>query len=196
MSMALHRYSARVSEALTLAAVLHAEQPRKGTSIPYLSHLVAVAALVMEDGGDEDEVIAALLHDAVEDQGGAATAEVIRKQFGDRVADVVVECSDAVPEEAHEKLPWHERKRHHLAGVADMSESALRVSAADKLHNVQSTLFDVRRDGTSVWDRFKTGREGFLWYHRQVLAALLRRTPDSRSVQRLSHALEELADIS
>ncbi|MDQ3481576.1 MAG: HD domain-containing protein, partial [Actinomycetota bacterium] len=125
MIEALQHYSSRVGDALTLAARLHRDQPRKGTTIPYVSHLVAVAALVMEDGGDEDEVIAALLHDAVEDQGGAATAEVIRKQFGDRVADVVVECSDAAPEEAHEKLPWHERKRHHLAGVADMSESAL-----------------------------------------------------------------------
>ncbi len=196
MTAPIHRYSARVGEALTLAAVLHAEQPRKGTSIPYVSHLVAVAALVMEDGGDENDVIAALLHDAVEDQGGTETAAVIREQFGDQVADVVIECSDAAPEAGDEKPPWHERKRHHLAGIADMSASALRVSAADKLHNVQSTLSDVRRYGTSVWDRFKTGREGFLWYHNEVLAVLLRRTPDSRSVQRLSQALEELAGIS
>ncbi len=196
MSMAIHRYSARVCEALTLAALLHAEDPRKDTSIPYVSHLVAVAALVMEDGGDENDVIAALLHDAVEDQGGTATAEVIRKQFGDQVADVVIECSDAAPEEGQEKPPWHERKRRHLAGIVNMSEPALRVTAADKLHNVQSTLFDVRRNGASVWDRFKTGREGFVWYHREILAVLLQRTPGSRSVQRLSQVLEELGEIS
>ena len=187
-------YSQRVGEALTLAAELHAEQLRKGTMIPYVSHLVAVAALVMEDGGDEDEVIAALLHDAVEDQGGSATAALIREEFGAHVADVVVECSDAAPEKGQEKSPWYDRKRHHLATLANMSSSALRVTAADKLHNVQSTLFDVRTDGASVWDRFKTGRDGFLWYHREVLAALRRQIPDSRSVQRLGYALEELTE--
>ncbi len=92
------------------------------------------------------------------------------------------------------KAPWGDRKRHHLAGMSEMSESALRVTAADKLHNVQSTLFDVRMHGSPVWDRFKTGRDGFLWYHREVLAALRLQIPDSRSVQRLGYALEELTE--
>lgn len=194
MSEPVRQYSARLGDALALAVQLHRDQSRKGTSIPYVSHLMAVAALVMEDGGDEDGVIAALLHDAVEDQGGSSTAALIRDQFGAHVADVVVECSDAAPEDGQEKSPWYDRKRHHLATLANMSSSALRVTAADKLHNVQSTLFDVRTDGASVWDRFKTGRDGFLWYHREVLAALRLQIPDSRSVQRLGYALEELTE--
>ncbi len=188
-------YSQRVGEALTLAAELHAEQLRKGTSIPYVSHLVAVAALVMEDGGSEETVIAALLHDAVEDQGGDATAERIRQQFGDDVADIVVACSDAAPDPGAEKAPWRDRKRHHLETMADMTDAAILVTAADKLHNVEATLYDVRTDGPAVWDRFKAGRDGFLWYHGEVLKTLEKRSPHLRSVRRFHEALELLEQL-
>lgn len=188
-----HRYSARVGEALVRAAELHADQTRRRTAIPYLSHLVAVAALVIEDGGGEDEVIAGLLHDAVEDQGGMATAESIRKQFGDAVINMVLECSDTPPAPGQHKAPWIDRAHHHLAVMATMSEKALRVTAADKLHNAQSTLFDLNTTGPDVWERFRAGREGFLWYYTQMHKILEVRLPGSRSGARLGEVLKLLA---
>ncbi len=188
------RYDDRLGEAVALAARLHSSQSRKGADIPYLSHLLAVAAFVVEDCRDEDTVIAAVLHDAVEDQGGLTTAERIRNQFGARVADIVLECSDATPEEGQEKDPWLVRKAHHITKMSTMSEDALLVSAADKLHNVESTLFDRQTEavGPGVWERFNTGREDFFWYHRKVLGVLESRIPDSRSVRRPRAAIEEL----
>jgi (p)ppGpp synthase/HD superfamily hydrolase len=155
----------RFREALDYASELHAWQSRKGTQIPYVSHLLAVCALVFEDGGDEDEAIAALLHDAVEDQGGKPVLEEIRRRFGGRVAGVVAECTDTdeVP-----KPPWRRRKEDYLARLHEASPEALRVSCADKLHNARSLALDYRRVGERLWDRFNAGREETLWYYRSL----------------------------
>ena len=182
-------YSTQLDEALGLAARLHAFQLRKSTTVPYLAHLLAVCSLVLEDGGDEGEAIAALLHDAVEDQGGLAVLEEIRDRFGDRVAEIVLECSDTV---VTPKPPWRERKEAYLRSLRTARLEVLRIGAADKLHNVLSTLQDHREIGDAVWDRFKVGATEFLWYHQEVEKILLVRLPDSRSTAGLTRALREL----
>src|ERR1051325_12202408 len=127
--------TSRFEDALSFAARLHSGQLRKGTAIPYVSHLLAVASVALEHGADEDEAIAALLHDAVEDQGGAPTREEIRRRFGDRVVEIVDGCTDA---ETVPKPPWRERKERYIAHVAEASPSVRLVSASDKLHNARS----------------------------------------------------------
>ena len=166
----------RFSQALGWAAELHRDQTRKGTTVPYVSHLLAVTALVLEHGADEDEAIAALLHDAVEDQGGASTLAEIRRRFGDRVAGIVAAVSDTdmVP-----KPPWRERKEgylHHLAD-ATTTTSALLVSAADKLHNARSILTDLTADGDQIWTRFNAGPDEQLWYYHSLVDILSSRLP-------------------
>jgi (p)ppGpp synthase/HD superfamily hydrolase len=168
--------TARFDDALVYAAHLHRTQRRKGTDTPYLAHLLAVAALVLEYGGDEDEAIGALLHDAVEDQGGRRTGEEIRRRFGDRVAEIVYACSDT---EHAIKPPWRARKEAYLRHLPAASPSAWLVSAADKLHNARATLADHRRVGDAVWTRFHAGCAGMLWYLRS-LTDLFRTLPDPR----------------
>ena len=151
----------RFDRAAQVARTLHAEQHRKGGEIPYFAHLLAVASLVIEDGGDEDEAIAALLHDAVEDQGGADTLKVIRLQFGDRVAAIVQACSDT---DVIPKPPWRERKEAYIEHLGSAESSTLRVSLADKLHNARTILFDLREQGPALWGRFTTeSAEDQLW---------------------------------
>jgi (p)ppGpp synthase/HD superfamily hydrolase len=158
----------RFEEALAYAAQLHARQRRKGTEIPYVSHLLAVASLAIEAGASEDEAIAALLHDAVEDQGGAATREEIRRRFGDAVVAIVDGCTDTDQEP---KPPWRARKEAYIAHVRAASDSVRLVSSADKLHNARSILSDYRTCGEALWDRFTGGREGTLWYYRSLVEA-------------------------
>ncbi len=155
----------RFEDALRYAAELHRKQKRKGTSIPYVSHLLAVTAIVIEHGGDEDQAIAALLHDAVEDQGGAATREAIRERFGERVTTLVDALSDTdeIP-----KPPWRERKEQYLAHLKGADKDVMLISMADKLHNVRAILRDVTLEGEQVWERFKGGKEGTLWYYRAL----------------------------
>lgn len=162
-------YTGRIVEAFTLTWELHAAQKRKGSGVPYITHLMSVAAIVGEFGGDEDQFIAALLHDAVEDQGGLAVLDQVRETFGGRVADLVWGCSDA-----HEdpKPPWQERKENHIAEVADDGPDLKLIVAADKLHNARSIVTDLRHDGPCVWNRFSGGRDGTLWYYREMLKAL------------------------
>ena len=160
--------SPRFEEALLLATRLHARQRRKGTDIPYVSHLLAVASLVLEDGGDEDQAIAALLHDAIEDQGGRPTLERIRESFGDRVAGIVEGCTDA---ETVPKPPWRQRKEKYVEHVRHAPAEVRRVSAADKIHNARAILADLRRHGDVVWSRFTADREGVLWYYRSLVSA-------------------------
>ena len=162
------RLGDRFTNAMTYAAELHADQCRKGGEIPYVSHLLAVASLVLEHGGDEDQAIAALLHDAVEDQGGLDTLTEIRNRFGDRVARIIDECTDAYTDP---KGPWRQRKDEYLAAVAALSPDALLVSITDKLHNARTILADYREVGESVWSRFNGGRAGTLWYYRALVAA-------------------------
>ncbi len=174
----------RFDKALRIANELHRKQMRKGSPTPYIAHLLAVCAIVLENGGDEDQAIAALLHDAMEDQGGAPTLELVRAEFGDRVAGIVKECSD---NEGEPKPPWRERKEAYIAHVPELSEDARLVSLADKLHNARSILNDYRREGESLWSRFNGKREGTLWYYgalRDKYAALER-----------SHLADEFAEV-
>ena len=157
--------SPRFREALTYAAELHAKQFRKASNVPYVAHLLGVTAIALEHGADDDEAIAALLHDAVEDQGGQTTAAEIRRRFGDRVIEIVLGCSDA---DTIPKPPWRERKESYIAHLDNASASVLLVSAADKLHNAASIVADYRRFGEKVWDRFNGGRDGTLWYYRTL----------------------------
>jgi GTP pyrophosphokinase len=163
------KLSTRFEEALVLATCLHADQTRKGTAIPYISHLLAVTAIVLEHGGNEDEAIAALLHDSIEDQGGAATREEIRRQFGDRVVEIVDGCTDT---DVMPKPPWRERKEAYLAHIIEATGSVRLVSAADKLHNARAILEDYRIIGEALWNRFNGGKEGTLWYYRSAVDAL------------------------
>ncbi len=156
----------RFREALGFAARLHERQLRKGTQIPYVAHLMAVASLALEHGADEETAIAALLHDAVEDQGGQATREKIRSIFGDRVAAIVDGCSDS---DQKPKPPWRERKEQYIAHLPQATPDVLLVSACDKLHNARCVLADYRVHGEATWSRFNGGRDGTLWYYRTLV---------------------------
>ena len=139
---------------------------RKGSGVPYVAHLMSVSALVLEDGGDEDQAIAALLHDAVEDQGGVERLADIEARFGARVAGIVKGCSDS---DSLPKPPWRERKEAYLRHLAEASPDILRVSMADKVHNARSILADYRQIGEALWARFTGGKEGTLWYYHTLL---------------------------
>ncbi len=184
--------TARFEEALVLAAQLHARQVRKGTAIPYISHLLAVTSLVLENGGGEDEAIAALLHDAIEDQGGAETREEIRRRFGDAVAAIVDGCSDT---DVIPKPPWRERKERYIAHLRAAPPAVRLVSAADKLHNVRSILADYRVFGEVLWRRFNGGKAGTLWYYRSVTDTL-RAVASSPLIDELDRTLAELERLA
>lgn len=180
--------------ALALASDLHHGQVRKGTAIPYLSHLMSVSALVLEDGGSSTEAAGALLHDAAEDQGGRRTLDLIVERCGREVGGLVEECSDSLLEVGVEKAPWRERKLAMITSLPTKSHGALLIIAADKLHNVRSTVADLALTGPAVWDRFKTGRVGFLWYHETLVDELQKLTPASRSCAQLALELRRLTD--
>ena len=180
--------SDRFDQALLLATDHHRRQLRKGTEIPYVSHLLAVASLVLEMGGSETEAIGALLHDAVEDGGGRPMFERIRAEFGDDAARIVLANSDS---ETEPKPPWHERKRTYLDAIPHKQPDELRVSLADKLHNSRSILLDYRTHGDELWVRFKSGEgESIRWYYRSLYEAFAARR-DALG-ERAVPALEEL----
>jgi len=160
------RLSNRFDQAFLYAHEAHREQHRKKTNRPYISHLMGVASLVLQYGGDEDQAMGALLHDVVEDCGGAPRLEEIRARFGERVARIVDGCtdSDEIP-----KPPWLERKKRYVERVKSEPEEVLLVSAADKLYNMREILMDLREQGPGVWERFKGKRDGSLWYYRALL---------------------------
>lgn len=164
--------TARFDQALQYASLVHAGQRRKVGDTPYLAHVLGVASLALEYGADEDEAIAALLHDAVEDAGGAGRLTDIRGRFGERVAEIVLGCTDS---DETPKAPWRERKQAYLARVPQISASACLVSAADKLHNTRAYLRCYRQAGESIWPSFKGGREGTLWYLRAITTAFQQR---------------------
>ena len=150
----------RFEQALVYAARLHARQTRKAKTTPYISHLMAVASMVLECGGDEDEAISALLHDAAEDQGGQSVLDEISKRFGQRVAGVVAECSDSlIDSDAEDKQPWRERKEVFLARLRTASSSCRLVTACDKLHNIGDVLADHAVQGDAVFERFSGGAQ-------------------------------------
>lgn len=161
------RLTSRFEEAFVYASRLHAKQNRKGTKIPYIAHLLGVTALVLENGGDEDEAVAALLHDAVEDQGGLRTLQEIRRRFGDRVADIVDGLTDTY---SFPKPPWRERKITYIDHLRSASPEVRRVSLADKLHNARAILFTLQTEGEKTWERFHGGKSGTLWYYRTLVS--------------------------
>lgn len=166
--------SRKFAQALHFANSMHGNQARKGSETPYMAHLLSVSALVLENGGTEDEAIAALLHDVIEDrgrswnQGPVGMRNEIRKRFGQEVLDIVEECTDTDEEP---KPPWRARKEAYIAHLAEASASGLLVSLADKTHNLRSILGDYRQVGEELWKRFTGGKEGTLWYYRELLAA-------------------------
>ena len=166
--------SRRFEDALLYATRAHEGQRRKATTVPYVAHLLAVCALVLEDGGDEDEAIAALLHDVVEDQGGVPRAAEVRARFGDRVADIVVACSDT---DVMPKPPWRSRKEAYVAHVRSAPDAVRRVSLADKVHNARTILADYRVVGEAVWRRFSAGGDDQLWYYESLVDAFRRDAP-------------------
>ena len=181
--------TARFSEAVRWASLLHSDQCRKGTRIAYVSHLLAVASLVLEDGGDEDEAIAAVLHDTIEDQ---QTPEAeIRARFGGRVAVIVRNCSDG--RGPRDGADWRARKERYLAHLRDpdLPAGTLRVTAADKLHNARSILTDLEEHGPAVWSRFRAGPADPRWYDQEVAAVRTERH-DGVTTRELRRVVEAL----
>ena len=183
-------YGEKFERALLYASRLHRDQVRKGISTPYITHLLAVASIVGENGGTEDEVVAALLHDAPEDQGGEARLGEIRAQFGDGVAEIVDGCTDTYETP---KPPWRERKERYLAHLADASGSVRLVSSADKLHNARTVLSDYRLLGEGLWTRFNGKKAGTLWYYRAIVSTL---QGDGPIVEELDRVVSELEMVS
>ena len=178
----------RFERAFLFAKEKHAGQVRKASTTPYIAHLMGVASLSLEYGGDEDIAIAALLHDVVEDCGGAAMLKEVKRRFGSRVAKIVEGCTDSyvVP-----KLPWRERKDTYLRHLKSADADTRLVSAADKLNNVRSILSDYREVGEFIWERFNGGREGTLWYYRALLEEFQRGAPN-RLIREFELAVREL----
>jgi (p)ppGpp synthase/HD superfamily hydrolase len=158
----------RFDDAFRFAHELHAGQTRKGTTAPYVGHLMGVASIVLDDGGSEDEAIGALLHDAVEDQGGRQRLDEIRERFGDTVARIVEDCTDSWETP---KKPWVERKRQYIEHARHLGASSLRVSAADKVHNAYAILRDLRNSGEAVWGRFNAAPDDILSYYESLVRA-------------------------
>lgn len=182
----------RFTEALSFACMLHRKQARKGTQIPYVSHLLAVASIALEHGATEDEAIAAVLHDAVEDQGGKGTEERIREIFGEGVAVIVRGCTDA---DATPKPPWSERKKVYIDHLRSASASVRLVSNSDKLHNARAILSDYRIIGDTLWGRFTGGRDGSLWYYRALVEAFAAHGRNSL-VDELDRVVSELESLA
>ncbi len=175
-----------------LAYHKHKPQARKASRIPYITHLMGVASLVLEAGGDEDLAIAALLHDVVEDCGGRPMLKQVQRLFGKRVAEIVDGCTDAyvIP-----KPPWRTRKESYIRRLKKEDAGTRLVSAADKLNNLRSILSDYREIGESVWSRFNGGREGTIWYYRTLRDEFLRKDRNRITVD-LDLAVKELESLT
>ncbi|WP_368656087.1 HD domain-containing protein [Synechococcus sp. HK05] len=190
MSASAPVISARYGEALLWAEELHRDQCRKGKAVPYISHLISVSALVWEDGGTEEQAIAALLHDAIEDAGQSHAS--IAERFGEAVADIVRDCTDTSDNAPPgEKEPWLLRKTRTIASLKHKPEVSLLVTAADKAHNAGDMVLDARRDPT-MWSKFNAGLEGSAWYLLRIHQQLKRQLPQSRSVERMGEAVSEI----
>ena len=184
----------RFKRAFALALELHGEQTRKGSEIPYLGHLLGVTSIVIDDGGSENEIIAALLHDGPEDAGGEKTLARIRTEFGDEVAQIVEHLSDTFEDP---KPPWKARKEAYLADLKvlpadDFGRKVLRVSLADKLHNVRSILLDRHEVGESIWDRFTAPKDESLWYYQSLADIYEEKLGEAALVLEFTDAVLEL----
>ena len=184
-------YSPRLVEAFDYAARLHKDQKKKGTTVPYLAHLMGVASIVAENGGSEDEVIAALLHDAAEDQGGGKILDEIRTRFGNHVASIVHDCSDTF---SFPKPPWKMRKKKYLEHLETGDHSVRLVSSADKLHNLRSIVRDYQEIGEELWERFAGKKAGTLWYYRS-LSEIFNHLGPAISATEIAHRIQELEEM-
>ncbi len=182
-------FSPKFEQALVFSNQVHAEQKRKGSGAPYFAHIMGVTALVLEDGGTEEEAIAALLHDSAEDQGGQAMLDTIREKFGAKVAQIVEECSDTLETP---KPSWKRRKENHLQVLESAAQETIRIMLADKIYNARNLLRGLTEHGDQVWESFKGGREGTLWYFHQMHALFHRRRTGYMldEFTRLIHAIE------
>jgi (p)ppGpp synthase/HD superfamily hydrolase len=192
--MANQLYSSRLIDALGVAARLHAMQRRKGSEIPYLGHLLGTCSIALDYGADEDEAIAALLHDAIEDVQPTEDARAAVAAFGGRVLHIVEGCTDS---DQHPKPPWRARKQAYVDHLAEADASVLLVSSADKLHNARSVVADLRQSGQSTWDRFNGGRDGSLWYYRALVRAFrANRAHDVALVDELDRSVSEMERLA
>jgi len=182
---------ARLSEAAAFALRIHAEQTRKGSEMPYISHLLGVASLVLEHGGDEEQAMAGLLHDAVEDQG-AHQLGIIHDRFGARVAAIVAGCTDA---DTLPKPPWQARKEAYIAHLEHAGPDIWLVSCSDKLHNARAICTDLRAHGSMVFDRFTGGRDGTLWYYATLSSTFERLMPGPLATE-LGETVREMQRLS
>jgi (p)ppGpp synthase/HD superfamily hydrolase len=184
--------SPRFADALAFAFEVHREQTKKSTAVPYISHLLEVAGTVLTYGGDEDEAIAALLHDAVEDHSDVVSFASLAERFGARVGAIVESCSDT---SMSPKPPWKARKERYIDHLHNADESVVIVSAADKLSNARAVMKDFREHGDKVWERFNAGKPDQLWYYRAVTEALTQRAKGTRVqplVEELNRAVSKL----
>jgi (p)ppGpp synthase/HD superfamily hydrolase len=187
--------SPRFEHALQYATIIHAGQMRKGSDVPYIAHLLAVTSIALEHGANEDEAIAALLHDAAEDAGGRKRVNDIRVRFGDTVADLVISCTDTMMER---KPEWRSRKEAYVGSIQHKSTSELLITASDKLHNSQSILRDYRELGDDVWERFSSKKEGTLWYYRALANAFMTAPNNTRCkalVEEINRVVTTIEDL-
>lgn len=187
------RLSRQFEKALLYATRIHGGQLRKKTKIPYIAHILGVTAIAMEFGANEIEAIAALLHDAVEDCGGAKRLRDIEQKFGKAVAKIVDGCTDS---DQAPKPPWLERKKAYIAHVRHASVPTKLVSASDKLHNIRTILMAYRREGENLWSRFNRGKQGALWYYRALVDAFDGAKRIHPLVQEIDRVLTELELLS
>ena len=183
----------KLSNALALAIQAHEGQVRKGTKIPYIAHPMAVSAIALEFGATEDQAVAALLHDAIED-GGNKYANIIKAQFGEHIHNLVQGCTDGTPNQQGQKAPWLERKTAYLRHLEEASDEVLLVSCSDKLHNSRAIVSDLINEGPSVFERFSSTPEQTLWYYRQLANAFTnRKTPPAKALESAVSQMEALS---
>jgi len=185
--------SPRFRDALTFAFDLHQQQTRQGSGVPYIAHLLGVSSLALEYGAEEDEALAELLHDAVEDQGGSETLARIAVRFGDRVATIVEGCTDAIDPP---KPPWRKRKEIYLEHLRAAPRSVQLVSACDKLYNARAIVADYRKVGEALWARFSGGREGTLWYYGALAQTFPADMEVAEELRRVVDEMKRLAGVS
>jgi len=193
------QFTERFAEAFKYAAQEHRCQLRKGTTIPYISHLMSVSALIWENGGDEDQAIAGLLHDVIEDADPPSAVPRIRQEilekFGQRVLDLVEGCTDGVQDASGEKAPWKERKESYLAHLGHEPAELLLVSCCDKLHNARTILTDLITHGESFFNRFAGKKEGTLWYYRQLSNIYQEKLPNVVAVRELGSVVDAIEKL-
>jgi GTP pyrophosphokinase len=186
----------KLSNALALAIQAHEGQVRKGTKIPYIAHPMAVSAIALEFGATEDQAVAALLHDAIED-GGNKYANIIKAQFGEHIHNLVQGCTDGTPNQQGQKAPWLERKTAYLRHLEEASDEVLLVSCSDKLHNARAIVSDLINEGPSVFERFSSTPEETLWYYRQLANVFTnRKTPPAKALESAVSQMEALSQCA